>query len=85
MNDELSGDGTIILDGEIIATVYYWLTVMPNSGPVIAEGSITGAEEVMRRIKKSIAPKMALAGGPTVELRCNGGRSGVRWVKALRL
>jgi hypothetical protein len=30
MNDELSGDGTIILDGEVIATVYHWLTVMPD-------------------------------------------------------
>jgi hypothetical protein len=69
MNDELSGDGTIITDGEVIATVYYWLTVMPKSGAVIAEGSITGAEEVMRRIKKSTAPKMALAGAP--QLNCD--------------
>jgi hypothetical protein len=63
MNDELSGDGTIILDGEVIATVYYWLTVMPESGSVIAEGSTTGAEEVMRRIKKSAAPKWHLPMG----------------------
>jgi hypothetical protein len=42
MSDELSGDGMIILDGESIATVYYWLTVVPEPGAVIAEGSISG-------------------------------------------
>jgi hypothetical protein len=31
MDDELTGDGTIILDGESVATVDYWLTVMPVS------------------------------------------------------
>jgi hypothetical protein len=30
MNDELSGDGMIILDAESIATVYYWLTAVPE-------------------------------------------------------
>ena len=44
MDDELAGDGTLILDGESIATVYYWLTVVPKPGVVIAEGSITGTE-----------------------------------------
>jgi hypothetical protein len=51
MSDELSGDGMIILDGESIATVYYWLTVVPEPRAVTAEGSISGSEEVMRRIK----------------------------------
>ena len=83
MNDELSGDGMIILDGESIATVYYWLTVVPEPGAVIAEGSISGSEEVMRRIKKASAAKLALVDGPTLTLRCHGGRGGVRWVKAL--
>jgi hypothetical protein len=27
MSDDLTGDGMIILDGESIETVYYWLTV----------------------------------------------------------
>jgi hypothetical protein len=38
MNDELTGDGMIILAGESIATVYYWLTAVPEPGAVIAEG-----------------------------------------------
>jgi hypothetical protein len=84
MDDELTGDGMIILDGESVETVYYWLTMVSEPGPVIAEGSITGSEDVMKRIKGANAAKLALADGPTVALRCHGGRSGVRWVKAVR-
>jgi hypothetical protein len=84
MDDELTGDGTIILDGESVPTVYYWLTVVPVSGPVIAEGSISGSEDVMRKIKKAAAARLVLVDGPTLSLQCHGGRSGVRWVKALR-
>jgi hypothetical protein len=84
MDIELTGNGTIILDGESIATVYYWLTVLPVSGPVIAEGSISGSEDVMRKIKKATAAQLVLVDGPTFTLRCHGGRSGVRWVKAVR-
>jgi hypothetical protein len=83
MDDELTGDGMLILDGENIATVYYWLTVVPEPGAIIAEGSITGSEDLMRRVKKATAAKLVLANGPTVVLRCYGGRGGVRWVKAL--
>jgi hypothetical protein len=84
MDDELTGDGMIILDGESVETVYYWLTMVSEPGPVIAEGSITGSEDVMKRIKRANAATLALADGPTVALRCHGGRSGVRWVKAVR-
>ena len=84
MNDELTGDGVLILDGESIATVYYWLTVVPEPGAVIAKGSISGSEDVMRRIKKASAAKLTLVDGPTLTLRCHGGRGGVRWVKVLR-
>jgi hypothetical protein len=52
MNDELTGDGMLILDGESIATVYYWLTVAPEPGTVIAEGSITGSEDLMKRLRE---------------------------------
>ena len=37
---EISGDGMIVIDGENVETVYYWLTVAPKAGPLIAEGSI---------------------------------------------
>lgn len=40
--DELSGDGTIIIGGEEAGAVYYWLTIVPIAGLVVAEGSIIG-------------------------------------------
>jgi hypothetical protein len=83
MEDELTGDGMLILDGENTATVYYWLTVVPQPGAVIAEGSVTGSEDLMRRLKQATVTKLALVDGPTVILKCYGGRGGVRWVKAL--
>jgi hypothetical protein len=82
--DEVSGDGMIIIDGENVEIVYYWLTVVPKAGLVIAEGSISGSEEVMKKVKNAKTAKLMLVDGPTVALRCHGGRSGTRWVKAMR-
>jgi hypothetical protein len=84
MMDDLSGDGVIIIDGVEFETVFYWLTMVPIPGPVVAEGSISGSEDVMRKIKRSKAAKLVLVDGPTVMIECLGGKSGVRWVKALR-
>jgi hypothetical protein len=81
---ELSGDGMIIIDGQNVETVYYWLTVVPEAGPVIAEGSISGSEEVMRKIKHAKVAKLTLSDGPTVALQCHGGRNGTRWVRCRR-
>ena len=82
--DEISGDGIIIIDGESVAQVYYWLTISPEPGDVVAEGSITGSETLMRKVKNARSAKLALIDGPTVMIRCQGGRNGVRWVKAMR-
>jgi hypothetical protein len=81
---ELSGDGIIIIDGENVDTVYYWLTVAPKAGPLIAEGSITGSEHLMRKVKKAKHVELALDNGPVLPIRCAGGRMGVRWVRAMR-
>ena len=62
--DEISGDGMIVIDGEIVETVYYWLTVVPKAGPVIAEGSISGSEEVMKKIKNAKIAELTLVDGP---------------------
>ena len=82
--DDLSGDGTIIIDGVETESVYYWLTVSPELGPVIAEGSITGSEQLMKKLKTAEAVKLTLSEGPSFTLKCEGGRKGVRWVKAMR-
>jgi len=81
--DELSGDGMIVLDGENVEKVYYWLTVIAEPGNVIAEGSISGPEDVMKMIKKAKTAKLTLVDGPTLTLRCHGGKNGTRWVKAV--
>jgi hypothetical protein len=33
MFTEISGDEIIVIDGETVETVYYWLTVVPKAGP----------------------------------------------------
>jgi hypothetical protein len=78
---ELSGDGMIIIDGQNVETVYYWLTVVPEAGPVIAEGSISGSERVMRKLKNAKVATLTLMDGPTIALQCHGGRNGTRWVR----
>jgi hypothetical protein len=84
MTQDLSGDGMIIIDGQNVETVYYWLTVVPEAGPVIAEGSISGSEGVMRKIKNAKVATLTLVDGPTVALQCHGGRNGMRWVRCRR-
>lgn len=81
--DELSGDGTIIIGGEEAGAVYYWLTIVPIAGLVVAEGSIMGPEQFMRKIMNATGPKLVLQDGYVVTLQCEGGARGIRWVKAL--
>ena len=82
--DEISGDGIIIIDGKNVDQVFYWLTISPEPGDVIAEGSITGSEALMRKVKNARSAKLVLMDGPTVMIRCEGGHNGVRWVRAMR-
>jgi hypothetical protein len=81
--DDLCGNGTIIIDGLVVETVYYWLTVAPTPGRLIAEGSISGSEQLMRKVRRANSAKLALADGPVLTIRCEGGRNGVRWVKVV--
>jgi hypothetical protein len=80
--DDLSGEGIVIIDGRH-EKVSYWLTVSPEAGPVLAEGSISGTEQLMRRVRKANNIKLALGDGPVVTLECEGGSGDVQWVKAL--
>jgi hypothetical protein len=81
--DELSGEGTIIIGGQEAGSVYYWLTIVPVAGPLVADGTITGREEFIRRVVNATGPKLVLQDGPVVTLQCEGGATGDRWVKAL--
>jgi hypothetical protein len=80
--DDLIGEGLVIIDGRN-EKVSYWLTVSPEAGPVVAEGSISGPERLMRRVRKARRVKLALGDGPVVILECQGGSGDVQWVKAL--
>jgi hypothetical protein len=53
VTDELHGDGMIIIDGHDVAMVPYSLTLAPRSGRLIAEGSISGPEPLLRQVKKA--------------------------------
>ena len=81
---ELNGDGSVILDGEDVGTVYYWLSITPKPGRVIAEGLISGPEPVLKCIKKATSSKLALEDGPILSIRCQGGRNGARWIRAVK-
>jgi hypothetical protein len=56
--DELSGDGTIIIEQAKLGAIYCWLSIVPVAGPVVAEGSITGPEEFMRMVMNATGSKL---------------------------
>jgi hypothetical protein len=85
MADVISGNGKIILDGSGVEdAVFYWLTISDEPGKLVAEGSISASEDLLRKLKKAKRATLALEDGPPLALKCEGGRNGVRWVKALR-
>ena len=85
MADVISGNGTILLDGSGVEdAVFYWLTISDEPGNLVAEGSISASEDLLRKVKKANRATLALEDGPPLALKCVGGRNGVRWVKALR-
>lgn len=64
--------------------MYYWLSIRSKPGRVIAEGLISGPEPMLKCIKKANSSKLALEDGPTLIIRCHGGRDGARWIKAVK-
>jgi len=85
MPDVITGNGRIVLDGDgVVDDVFYSLTISDEPGKVVAEGSISGSEDLLRKVKKAQQATLALEDGPPLALKCVGGRNGVRWVKAIR-
>jgi hypothetical protein len=85
MPDVITGNGRIVLDGDGVEDdVFYSLTISDEPGKVVAEGSISGSEDLLRKVKKAQQATLALEDGPPLALKCVGGRNGVRWVKAIR-
>ena len=50
---EISGHGTVMIDGFPVENnaVFYWLDICEEPGDLVAEGSIYGSEELMRKVK----------------------------------
>jgi hypothetical protein len=82
--DDLSGEGMVIIDGKHDDKVSYCLTVSPEAGPLLAEGSISGPEQLIMRVRKASEVKLALEDGPVVSLECEGGQDDTEWVKAVK-
>ena len=83
---EISGNGIITIEGLSVPNdaVFYWLDICEEPGELVAEGSIHGSEELLRQVKKAKRATLEPEAGPPLFLKCEGGRNGVRWVKALR-
>jgi hypothetical protein len=85
MIDDLSGNGVVLIAGEEVGVVFYWLTMAEEPGPVVAEGSISSTEELMLQIYQAEEAQLRLEDGPIVRLVCEGGSSGTRWVKTMAI
>jgi len=85
MADVISGNGRMVLDGDRVEDdVFYWLTISDEPGKIVAEGSISASEDLLRKVKKAQRATLTPEDGPPLAVKCVGGRNGVRWVKALR-
>ena len=77
MADVIRGNGRIILDGTGVEdAVFYWLTISDEPGKLVAEGSISASEDLLRKLKKAKRATLALEDGPPLALKCEGGRNG---------
>src|SRR5881227_1265758 len=77
MPDVITGNGRIVLDGDGVEDdVFYSLTISDEPGKVVAEGSISGSEDLLRKVKKAQQATLALEDGPPLALKCVGGRKG---------
>lgn len=83
ISDKLAGDGMIIIDGRDVALIPYSLTVATAPGRLVAKGSISGPELLLRQVNRAKGAKLALEDGAIVAIRCEGGPPGRRRVTAL--
>ena len=63
MMADLSDNGLVYIGDAPIGEVFYWLSLDTDPGPVVAEGSISGSEEMMRRIQAAQQVRLVLLQG----------------------
>ncbi|MDB5657310.1 MAG: hypothetical protein JWQ94_4923 [Tardiphaga sp.] len=81
MSDDLTAQGMIFIGKVGTDRVFYWLTLSDEPGTLVAEGCITGSEDLMRKIEVSEHVVLQFDDGPTFSVTTDGGTGGSRWVK----
>jgi hypothetical protein len=81
MSTDLTENGMIFIADVEAGRVFYWLTLQDQPGALVAEGCITGSEELMKRVEQSCQVKLEFAGGAIFSLITDGGTGGTRWVR----
>ena len=85
MGDNLTDKGTIFIGTNEVGQVFYWLSLAEEAGPIVAEGCITGSEDLMQRIERSEQVRLRFDDGPLFALVTDGGTGGTRWVRLMTL
>jgi hypothetical protein len=67
-SDDLTGEGTLFINGQPEGAVEYCLTISPKTGPILGEGTISGPEAVLAKARTASKVELALADGPVVTL-----------------
>jgi hypothetical protein len=85
MTDNLTANGTIFIGSTEVGQVFYWLSMEEEPGPVVAQGCITGSEELMQRIEGAEQVRLQFDDGPVFAVITDGGTGGTRWVRLLSI
>jgi hypothetical protein len=81
VSNDLSGTGNVFVRNRLIGDVFYWLTIDVEVGPVVAEGTISGPEDLLSIIRTSGQVTLMLHDGPTFALVPFGRATGTSWVR----
>lgn len=85
MTDDLTANGTIFIGSTEVGKVFYWLSLEMAPGPVVAEGCITGSEELMQKVEAAEQVRLQFDDGPIFAVVTDGGAGGTRWVRLMSL
>ncbi|MDB5505348.1 MAG: hypothetical protein JWR89_5250 [Tardiphaga sp.] len=80
-----AGWATILIGADEAGKVFYWLSLAEEAGPVVAEGCITGSEELMQQIEAAEQVRLQFDDGPVFSVATDGGTGGTRWVRLMTL
>lgn len=85
MADNLTDNGTVLIGNTEVGKVFYWVSLEQEPGPVVAEGCITGTEELMLQIEAAEQVRLQFDDGPVFGVVTDGGNNGTRWVRLFKL